>query len=349
MLKPVQTKSLGLSEKKLLETNSGSSPLHLVWFLNILQMQIDPVVLFFLLGLIAGWAKSDLKLPSALYETLSVFLLLSIGIKGGVELAKQPVLTILPQSLLVIFMGFLIPLIIYPLLRCKLSQVDAASLSAHYGSVSVVTYAVGAAFLTRQGIPFESQSTLFLVLLEMPALIVGVFVARLGHTNLDASHGFAKLLHEVLLGKSMVLLMGGLIIGALAGPAGIQPIDKLYIDLFKPILTLFLLEMGLVVAGKIGILRQHGIFLLTIGIGLPIMLSWVGILFGTIMGLSLGGVTIMGILAASASYIAAPAAMRMALPKANPALSLGAALGITFPFNLLIGIPLYFKFAKLLA
>ncbi|WP_034641868.1 sodium-dependent bicarbonate transport family permease [Chitinilyticum aquatile] len=314
-------------------------------------MQIDPVVLFFLLGLAAGWAKSDLKLPSALYDTLSVFLLLAIGIKGGLELAKQPFLAILPQALLVLLMGFLIPLLAYPLLRWRLPQVDAASIAAHYGSVSVVTYAVGVAYLTRQGVSFESQTTLFLVLLEMPALVVGVVLARLGARQAagdvtpSAGHGWGKLLHEVLLGKSMVLLLGGLAIGALAGPDGIKPLDRLYIDLFKPVLTLFLLEMGLVVAGKLGILRREGFFLVGIGVGLPLMLSWVGIGFGVLMGLSPGGVTMLAVLAASASYIAAPAAMRMAVPQANPALSLGAALGITFPFNLLVGIPLYHQFA----
>lgn len=312
-------------------------------------MQIDPVVLFFLLGLAAGWAKSDLKLPSALYETLSVFLLLAIGIKGGLILANQPILTILPQAALVILMGALIPLLIYPLLRLKLSQVDSASMVAHYGSVSVVTYAVGVAFLARQGIEYESQTTLFLVLLEMPALMVGVLLARMGPSATKSGHGWGKLLHEVFLGKSMVLLMGGLLIGALAGPEGIKPLDKLYIDLFKPVLTLFLLEMGLVVAGKLGILRKHGILVLAIGICLPLALSWVGIAFGLMMGLSLGGITLMAVLAASASYIAAPAAMRMALPEANPALSLGAALGITFPFNILVGIPLYLQFARQVA
>ncbi|QLG88948.1 sodium-dependent bicarbonate transport family permease [Chitinibacter bivalviorum] len=314
-------------------------------------MQIDPVVLFFLLGLAAGVAKSDLKLPSALYDTLSVFLLLAIGIKGGLVLAKQPILEILPQALLVIAMGFILPLLAYPVLRLKLAQPDAASVAAHYGSASVVTFAVGVAYLTRLGVSYESQSTLFLVLLEMPALIIGVILARLGAKadGAKAGHGWGKLLHEVLLGKSMVLLMGGLLIGLVAGPEGIKPLDKLYLDLFKPVLTLFLLEMGLVVAGKIGVLRQQGLFILAIGVGVPLAFSWVGIGFGLMMGLSLGGLTLLGTLAASASYIAAPAAMRMAVPQANPALSLGAALGITFPFNLLVGIPLYYQFASAVA
>lgn len=312
-------------------------------------MPIDPVVLFFLLGLFAGWAKSDLKLPGALYDTLSVFLLLAIGIKGGLELAKQPFLTVLPQALLVLAMGFLIPLLVYPVLRWRLPQTDAASMAAHYGSVSVVTFAVGVAYLSRLHIPFESQTTLFLVLLEMPALMVGVVLARRGAGERPAGHGWGQLLHEVLLGKSMVLLLGGLVIGALAGPAGLPPLDKLYLDLFKPVLTLFLLEMGLVVAGKTSVLRQQGLFLVAVGIGLPLALSWVGIGVGLLLGLSLGGITLLAILAASASYIAAPAAMRMAIPQANPALSLGAALGITFPFNLLVGIPLYHRFASLVA
>ncbi|MGL4459991.1 MAG: sodium-dependent bicarbonate transport family permease, partial [Plesiomonas shigelloides] len=158
--------------------------------------------------------------------------------------------------------------------------------------------------------------------------------------------GWGKLLHEVLLGKSIVLLLGGMLIGVLAGPEGIKPLDKLYIDLFKPVLTLFLLEMGLVVAGKFSSLRQHGLTLLLMGLGLPVLLSWVGIGFALLMGLSVGGMTLMALLAASASYIAAPAAMRMAIPQANPAISLGAALGITFPFNVLLGVPLYYQFAQ---
>lgn len=314
-------------------------------------MSLDPVVLFFLLGLFAGLVRSDLKLPAALYEILSVFLLLAIGIKGGLELAKQPFMAVLPQALAVLAMGFVLPLLAYPVLRWRLSCADAASVAAHYGSVSVVTYAVGVTYLSRLNVPFESQTTLFLVLLEMPALVVGVVLARLGGRVSDANSqqvmGWGAMLHEVMLGKSMVLLLGGLVIGAIAGPSGIAPLDKLYIDLFKPFLTLFLLEMGLVVAGKFSKLRQHGIFVLVIGIGMPLAFSWIGIGLGLLLGLSLGGCTLLGVMAASASYIAAPAAMRMAVPEANPALSLGAALGVTFPFNLLIGIPLYFRFASL--
>ncbi|WP_348943798.1 sodium-dependent bicarbonate transport family permease [Chitinibacter sp. FCG-7] len=314
-------------------------------------MQIDPVVLFFLLGLAAGLAKSDLKLPSALYDTLSVFLLLAIGIKGGLALAKQPIMDVLPQAMLVLLMGSIIPLLLYPLLRIRLSQVDAASIAAHYGSASVVTFAVGVAYLSRLNISYESQTTLFLVLLEMPALVVGVILSRLKGSAAGAAkqagHGWGKLLHEVLLGKSVVLLIGGLLIGLIAGPQGIQPLDRMYLDLFKPVLTLFLLEMGLVVAGKFGILRQHGALVLAIGVGVPLALSWIGIGFGLLMGLSLGGVVLLATLAASASYIAAPAAMRMAVPQANPALSLGAALGVTFPFNLLVGIPVYHQFTML--
>ncbi len=309
-------------------------------------MTLDPVVLFFLLGLFAGLARSDLKLPAALYEILSVFLLLAIGIKGGLELAKQPFFDILPQALAVLAMGFVLPLLAYPVLRLRLSQVDAASVAAHYGSVSVVTYAVGVTYLARQGVSHESQTTLFLVLLEMPALIVGVLLARRGQQQSGAaSMGWGGLLHEVLLGKSMVLLLGGLVIGAVAGPTGIAPIEKLYIDLFKPFLTLFLLEMGLVVAGKFARLRENGVFVLLVGIGMPLVFSWIGIGLGMLLGLSLGGCTLLAVLAGSASYIAAPAAMRMAVPEANPALSLGAALGVTFPFNLVFGIPLYYRFA----
>jgi hypothetical protein len=309
-------------------------------------MRLDPLVLFFLLGLFAGLVRSDLKLPAALYDTLSVFLLLAIGIKGGLELATQSSLAIVPQAALVLAMGFAIPCLLYPALRWRLSQPDAASVAAHYGSVSVVTFAVGVAFLTRRGEAFESQTTLFLVLLEMPALIMGVLLSRLGRKAEGKTRGWGNMLREVFLGKSVVLLLGGMLIGVIAGPEGIKPLDRLYLDLFKPALTLFLLEMGLIVAANASTIRAQGWFLVATGILLPLVLSWVGIGVGLVLGLSRGGVTMLAILAASASYIAAPAAMRMAVPQANPALSLGAALGITFPFNLIFGIPLYHRCAS---
>jgi uncharacterized protein len=308
---------------------------------------MDPVVLFFILGVVARLAKSDLRLPEALYETLSIYLLLAIGLKGGVELAKHPIGTVAPQAVAIVVMGLLLPLLAYPILRFvgKLNNFDAAAIAAHYGSVSVVTFAVGLAFVTKRGIAYEEYMPLFVALLEVPGIVVGILLARL-HTLKTVRWG--ELAHEIMFGKSVVLLVGGLFIGWLAGPQGIDPMRGLFFDLFKGVLALFLLEMGLVAASRLGDLKKSGPFLIGFGVLIPVLFSFIGAGLGTLIGLSLGGTTLLAVLAASASYIAAPAAIRIAIPEANPSLSIGAALGITFPFNLTLGIPLYFEIAKML-
>ena len=304
----------------------------------------EPVILFFLLGAIAGFIRSDLRIPSVLYESLSIFLLLAIGLKGGVELARYQLLDLALPALVVVIVGALIPLVAYPILRRigKLSRADAGSIAAHYGSVSVVTFAVGSAYVARLGHPAEGYMTVFLVLLELPALIIGALLARHGERGTP----WGRVLHEVLAGKSIVLLLGGLIIGWLAGPDGIAPLDLVFFDLFKGLLALFLLEMGLVAAGRFGDLRRAGVFLLGFATLMPLAAGGLGLITGQLLGLSVGGTTLLATLYASASYIAAPAAMRIAVPAANPALSIGAALGITFPFNLIVGIPLFHGLAQ---
>ena len=304
---------------------------------------MDPVVLFFLLGLIARVAKSDLRLPEAMYEALAIYLLLAIGMKGGVQLAQQPIATVLPQALAAIALGAAIPLLLFPLLRAKLARPDAASIAAHYGSVSVVTFAVATSFLAAQSIDAESYMPLIVALMEAPGIVVGIVLARVGGGQRIA---WGPLAHEVLFGKSVLLLLGGLVIGALIGPDGIKPIAPLFTDLFKGVLALFLLEMGLVAGGRIGDLRRAGPFLLAFGVGAPLVLGIVGALVGHAIGLSTGGTALLATLAASASYIAAPTAMRIAVPEANPALSIGVALGITFPFNIFFGIPVYLQYAR---
>jgi uncharacterized protein len=304
---------------------------------------MDPVVLFFLLGFVARIARSDLRLPEALYEALAIYLLLAIGLKGGVQLAQQPLATVLPQALGAIALGALIPLLLFPVLRTKLARPDAASIAAHYGSVSVVTFAVATSFLAARSIDAESHMPLIVALMEAPGIVVGIVLARAGGAQRSA---WGALAHEVLFGKSVLLLLGGLAIGALVGPDGMQPIAPLFTDLFKGVLALFLLEMGLVAGGRIGDLRLAGPFLLAFGIGAPLLLGALGALVGHLIGLSTGGTALLATLAASASYIAAPTAMRIAVPEANPALSIGVALGITFPFNIFVGIPVYLQYAR---
>lgn len=307
-------------------------------------MTIDPVVLFFVLGITAGLLLADLRLPPAIYDFLTILLLLTIGLKGGVELAAQPFGALLPQMVVVVLVGIVLPLLAYPVLRLAggLARADAASIAAHYGSVSVGTYAVAVAYLAYRQIAFEGYVAVFLVLLEMPAIVVGILLAR----GVDRHTRWRPLAGEVLLGKSIVLIVGGLLIGWAGGAQGTAPIAPLFMDLFKGVLALFLLEMGLIAAGQTGSLRRHGLFLIVFGIAMPIVAGLLGAGLGRMLDLSIGGTALMATLLASASYIAVPAAMRLSVPEANPALSLAASLGVTFPFNILVGIPLYHHFAE---
>jgi hypothetical protein len=305
---------------------------------------IDVVVFFFLLGVFARLVGSDLRLPEALYETLSIYLLLAIGLKGGIELSKQPLAALAPQVAVCMALGFAIPFVLYPLGRAlKLVQADAAALAAHYGSVSVVTFAVATAALARENIPYESHAALWVAVMEAPGLVAGILLARMGRRG---ATNWRVLAHDVVFGKSVLLLLGGLIIGAVAGVEGTAPIKAVFIDPFKGVLALFLLELGLVAGGRLGEVKRFGPAVLVIGLGAPPVLALAGAATGLALGLSTGGVALMATLAASASYIAAPTAMRIAVPEANAALSITAALGISFPFNIVIGIPIYIELAQ---
>ena len=306
---------------------------------------IDVVVLFFLLGVFARLVKSDLRLPEALYETLAIYLLLAIGLKGGIELSRQPLAVLAPQVLACTALGFAIPFVMFPVLRAlRLTAVDAAALGAHYGSVSVVTFAVATATLTREGIAFESHAALWVAVMEAPGLIAGILLAR-WYAPAPGARA-QQVLHDVMFGKSVLLLLGGLTIGALAGEAGVAPIKAVFVDPFKGVLALFLLELGLVAGARLAEVRRFGLAVLVVGLGAPPLLALAGAALGMALGLSTGGVALLATLAASASYIAAPTAMRIAVPQANAALSITAALGISFPFNIVVGIPLYIELAR---
>lgn len=308
---------------------------------------MEPVILFFLLGLGAGLGRSELRLPAAVYELLATVLLLAIGLKGGVELASQGAFQLVPHVLGALVFATALPPVAFPLLRYlgRLSRADAAGVAAHYGSVSVGTFAVATAFLANRGVAFEAHMTLLVVVMEVPAILVGILLAR----GLPARHALLPAARSTLLSKGVVLLVGGLLIGWLAGPDGVAPLAPLFFDLFRGILALFLLEMGLITASHSADLRRHGVFLLGFGILWPLVAATLGVLAGWGLGLSVGGTAMFATLAASASYIAAPAALRVSLPEANPALSLAAALGVTFPFNIVLGIPLYLKMAQWVA
>jgi hypothetical protein len=314
----------------------------------MIENLLDPTILFFVVGVIAGIVRTDLRLPEAIYEILSIYLLLAIGLKGGIQLATSQWSAILVPSLGAVSVGLMIPLIAYPILRRwgKLNRPDAAAIAAHYGSVSAVTFAVVLTFLDRLNVPYEEYTTVLLVLLEVPAIAVGILIARLRSTRGPVS--YVKLAHEVFFGKSIYLLVAGMTVGLIVGPDGIAPLKLVFIDPFKGALAFFLLEMGLVASHRLADLKRTGLFIVLFGIGMPILSAVLGTFVGWSVGLSVGGTTVLATLAGSASYIAAPAAMRIAVPEANPTLYLTAALGVTFPFNLVLGIPLYYEMALLI-
>jgi hypothetical protein len=315
----------------------------------------DVVICFFLLGVFARLVNSDLKLPDQLYQTLSIYLMLAIGLKGGLELSKQPLLTLIPEVVILMLLGFFIPILLYPLFRSlKLSAVDSSALGAHFGSVSVVTFAIVIGQLASNGIAVESHAPLWVAVMEAPGLIAGVLLAKMmtkqvGATTTAVPVSWRVLLHEVIFGKSVLLLVGGILIGAIAGEKGIAPIKMVFIDPFKGMLAFFLMELGLIVGSQLKDSKVLGWRILLIGISVPPMLALLGAGVATLLGLSVGGVAVVATLAASASYIAAPTAMRIAVPEANPALSITIALAVTFPFNIVIGIPLYIKLAQYLS
>jgi uncharacterized protein len=308
---------------------------------------LSPMVLAFALGLVATLIRSDLRIPDAVYAALSIYLLLAIGLKGGIALAATPPTTLLAPLGATLAVGLAIPLWTFGLARRigGWGVADAAALAAHYGSVSVVTFVAAQAFLDRAGTPYEGFLASLVAVLEVPAILVALLLARRGRAGGDGG-GFGETLREVLGGRSIVLLIGGLVIGAAAGPSGIERVAPFFIAGFEGALTLFLLEMGLVTARRLGEVRRAGAFLLAFGMLAPIAHGALGVVLAVLAGLSPGGATVFAAMSASASYIAATAAVRLSLPEANPGRYLTASLAVTFPFNLVIGIPLYARWAE---
>ncbi len=310
-------------------------------------MQIDVGIAFFVLGACATLVRSNIQFPKELYHALILFLMIAIGLKGGVALQEHASWHLIGQSAAVILLGVLLPLIAFPVLHYigELKRYDAASIAAHYGSVSVGTYAVAVAFLEAQNIAYEPYIPLFVVLLEMPAIAVGIALARRTTESGEAvkaqgSPHTKELLHEVFFNQGMVLMAGGLIIGLIAGER-IERVTPFFFELFNGVLALFLLQMGMMAAGRLDEIRRLGSFMLAFGVAMPLVGGSLGCALGLAIGLSSGGTILLAVLGASASYIAVPAAMQVALPQANQSLSISSSLGITFPFNVLIGIPTF--------
>jgi hypothetical protein len=308
---------------------------------------LSPAVLFFVLGLLAAIVKSDLKFPEQLYIGLTIYLLVAIGFKGGVAISEAGLQKVWLPSLAAIVLGALIPLWTYPLLRGpgKMSVVDSAAIASHYGSVSAVTFIAATNYLKSINLPYESYATAFLAVMEAPAILVGVVLGKLNSKQAGES-SLKAVIHETLFGRSIFLLVGALIVGGLCGEVGMKKVEPFFVTPFQGVLAIFLLEMGIVAGQRMGDLKKVGLFLLGFGILMPLVNGALGVLLGKFAGLELGGATLFGVLAASASYIAAPAAIRISLPEANPTLYLTSSLAITFPFNITVGIPIYLAMAR---
>ncbi|MEM5508535.1 sodium-dependent bicarbonate transport family permease [Pseudoalteromonas sp. AS71] len=309
----------------------------------------DIVVMFFILGLVAGILRSDLAIPKATYDTLSLLLMLTIGLKGGMVLHGNLSWQLLPEMGSVMLLGALIPLMLYPILKyvIKLSVANSASIAAHYGSVSAGTFAVALAYAESAKLVVGAEVTLYLVMLELPAIIVGLLLYRkLDKQNSQKSEPSLKALwHETLTNKSVILLIGGVVIGMMYGTVQGSQVTSLLTSSFKVVLALFLLEMGLVAAQTLRPFPWEHWKLAVFAIVTPLFLGTIGTAVGTLLNLELGSVVILGSLVASASYIAAPAAIKAAIPKADIGLAMLSSLGVTFPFNVIVGIGLYHHLA----
>ena len=304
---------------------------------------LSPLVLSFVLGLVAGLVKSDLDMPEAVGKAIAIYLMLAIGMKGGVEMAQAGVgLAILPALLAALLLSFGMPYIAYPLLRrlAGADRMNAAAVAAHYGSVSIVTFVAATQMLARDGIGYEGY---------LVAMLAGRALALEGDPAAGPDHGDRReLLREVLANGSVMLLVGGFFIGWISGGDGYAAVKPFFDAPFKGVLCLFLLEMGLLVSRRVSGFQMLRPGLIAFGLYMPLIGAVLGLCVAWMLGLSVGGGTLLVTLAASASYIAVPAAMRLALPQADPSLYVTLSLGVTFPFNLIVGIPLYGAMARLI-
>ncbi|KHT63192.1 permease [Photobacterium gaetbulicola] len=307
---------------------------------------MDAVVAFFILGIVCQLLGAKVSFPENVYKTLSLFLMIAIGLKGGLALQQHIDPDLITLSLAVVAFGLLLPLVAYPLLRYfgQLDRINAGAIAAHYGSVSVATYAVAVALLEANNISYEAYFPLFVVLLEMPAILVGLVLAK-GSLKLINADFIKK---ELVANQSILLMVGSLLIGYFGGQS-VEKLSPFFIDLFSGVLALFLLKMGLVAGEQLAALKKNSLFLVSFGMLMPMVGGMAGTALGVLLGFSAGGISLMAVLGASASYIAVPAAMKQSLPEANAGMSITASLGITFPFNVLLGVPFFIALGQYIA
>jgi uncharacterized protein len=312
---------------------------------------LSPVVLFFALGAGAALARSDLSMPEAIAKGLALYLMMAIGFKGGVAVNVSGLsLEVVTVALAGMALGFLIPLIAYAALKAttKLDTATIAAVAAHYGSISVVTFVAGTELLKAGGVVYDGYMVAVMALMETPAIIAGLWLASRDPTA-KAQKASGDFLREVFLNGSVVLLMGAFVIGWITGEAGMKPVKPFIDDLFRGLLCLFMLDMGLIAGARLRGATKMTPAMAAFAVYMPVIGASLGLAAGALLGLSVGNMALLTILCASASYIAVPAAMRLALPQADPAVYLTLSLAMTFPFNLTIGLPLYLWAAERLA
>ena len=317
---------------------------------------LTPAVMFFALGAGAQACRSDLKFPPDLVKALSIYLLVGIGLHGGAELANASLGTAVQAVLAALVLGAALPLVAYVILvkLGRLERLNAAAIAAHYGSVSAGTFLAASAYLQAKGVSFEGYPVIMLAVMETPAIIIGLVLAQAARNSgagpAPANGGMLTMMSGAARHGSVVLLLGSMLIGATAAPKALAAVMPFYQTIFLGVLCLYLLELGMVAAQRLGEFRRTGWFLTAFGVAMPLIGAACGLAVGHYwLGLGSGGTTLVAVLGASASYIAVPPAMRMAIPEANPSLYLTLSLGITFPFNVMAGIPLYHSIAEWLA
>ncbi len=310
---------------------------------------LNPPVLFFFLGMISVFLKSDLEIPSPLPKLFSLYLLMAIGFKGGYELSQSGINSIVIVTLVAsILMASIVPVYSFFILKIKLDAYNAAAIASAYGSISAVTFITASSFLEKLNIEYSGHMVAALALMESPAIVVGLILVRVftSDKEKDGEFSWNKVFHEAFLNGSVLLLVGSVVVGMLTGEAGWHKLEPFTQGIFYGVLTFFLLDMGLVAAKRIKDLQKTGTFLIGFSVFTPVFNSIVGILLAKILGFTEGNALLFAVLCASASYIAVPAAMRMTVPEANPSLYVSMALALTFPFNIIIGIPFYLEIIK---
>ncbi len=313
-------------------------------FSLVLSNFLNPPVLFFFLGMLAVFVKSDLEIPAPVPKLFSLYLLFAIGFKGGVELVKSGLSQEVFLTLLAaILMACAVPVYTFFILRLRLDSYNAAAIAATYGSISAVTFITAGSFLQQLGIAFDGYMVAALALMESPAIIVGLILVNLFTSDQGERGAFvwSEVLREAFLNSSVFLLVGSLLIGVLTGEHGWEVLKPFSQDMFYGVLTFFLLDMGLVAARRVKDLEKTGVFLVSFAILVPVVNAAIGLLIAKLIGMPQGDALLFCVLCASASYIAVPAAMRLTVPEANPSLYVSTALAVTFPFNIIVGIPLY--------